>query len=66
MQKRPDETTSQWLSRLAVVARNLTQDQVEACAWMMGGNGCGWTPINLADGLEESSRTAERLEERQV
>jgi hypothetical protein len=50
MQKH-DETHDEYLARLAKVAINLTQDQVEACAWVMGGSGCGWTPESVSENI---------------
>lgn len=47
MEKIKGETTAQYLERLSRVAATLTQEQVDACAYVMGGSGCGWTPNNI-------------------
>jgi Fe-S cluster biogenesis protein NfuA len=58
-----DYTTSEWLAHLAVVAKALTQEQIEACAYMMGCSGCGWKNITLSEGLEEAAKQAKLLEQ---
>lgn len=51
MQKQPDETHAQWLERLSRIALTLTQDQIDACAYVMGGSDCGWTPNTVSEEL---------------
>jgi hypothetical protein len=43
MNKRPDETMGEYIARLYNAAETLTQEQIDACAYVMGGSGCGWT-----------------------
>ena len=43
MQKIPNETDEQYYRRMEEAAKTLTQIQIDACAWVMGGSGCGWT-----------------------
>ena len=62
MQKQDCETVSEWLNRLSVIAKNLTQEQIDACAYVMGASGCGWTLTSLSDSLDEESRKANRLD----
>jgi hypothetical protein len=35
------EPQSKYFTRLIEVAKTLTQDQIDACAWAMGATGCG-------------------------
>jgi hypothetical protein len=38
----------------------LTQTQIDACAWAMGGSGCGWTKENIkAQLLEDNQKFSE-------
>jgi hypothetical protein len=43
MERIKDETDEQYFKRLRRAAISLTQEQIDACAWVMGGSGCGWT-----------------------
>lgn len=43
------ETRLEMLQRFQRVARSMTQEQVDACAWLMGGYSCGWTPETLGN-----------------
>jgi hypothetical protein len=51
MQKQTDETPEEYYKRLLAAAQTLTQDQIEACAWVMGGSGCGWTKEKIIESL---------------
>lgn len=60
MNQTPQETSKQYLLRLAKCARQMTQEQVDACAWVMGGG--NWTPENVANMLEiEANIPTERI-----
>jgi hypothetical protein len=37
-------TFEQQMQSLIEATETLTQEQVNACAWVMGGSGVGWTP----------------------
>lgn len=37
--------------RMLAAAQTLTQDQIDACAWVMGGSGAGWTKQGVIDSL---------------
>lgn len=62
MQKQPDETRSEWLARLSRIAFTLTQDQVDACAYVMGNSDCGWTPKTISIELSVSSASVRSCE----
>jgi hypothetical protein len=49
------ETQEQWLQRLEAAPKTLTQDQIDACAWVMGGSGVGWTKQLILDSLSPIS-----------
>ena len=51
MQKRLDETQEEYYKRLLAAAQTLTQDQIDACGWVMGGSGCGWTQETIIESL---------------
>lgn len=51
MQKIKEETESEYHLRLLAAAQTLTQDQIDACAWVMGGSGCGWTKETIIEQL---------------
>jgi hypothetical protein len=51
MERHPDETEEQFHLRLLAAAQTLTQDQIDACAWVMGGSGCGWTKETIIEAL---------------
>jgi hypothetical protein len=51
MERQHDETEEQYHLRLLAAAQTLTQDQIDACAWVMGGSGCGWTRESVIDAL---------------
>jgi len=44
-------TLEQHLTRLAEVAKTMTQEQVAACAWVMGASNCGWNPENVSKNI---------------
>lgn len=52
MQPEPYETNAQWHARMADIAGKLSQDQVDAVQWVLGGRTGGhadsWTPAGLA------------------
>ena len=35
--------------RLIAAIQTLTQDQIDACAWVMGGSGAGWTKEKILE-----------------
>ena len=41
----------EYLTRLSMVAATLSQEQIDACAWVMGGSGCGWTKEKIIQSL---------------
>ncbi len=45
------ETFQEKMERLQKAAETLTQEQIDACAWAMGGSGCGWNKENVKDVL---------------
>jgi len=51
MEKQREETYQEYLARLAEVAKTLTPEQIEACAWVMGASGCGWTSEKISQAL---------------
>lgn len=51
MQKQAEETQEEYYKRLLAAAQTLTQDQIEACGWVMGGSGCGWTRETIIEAL---------------
>ena len=53
MEKIKQETIGQMLFRLSQVADTLTQEQIDACAWAMGGSGGGWTKEGIKTCLYE-------------
>jgi hypothetical protein len=48
----PKETDAEWHARMAALAANLTQDQVDAVQWMLGlpvgGTNGSWSPDAIA------------------
>ncbi len=53
MEQIKKETSIEYLERLKKVAKTLTNEQVEACAWVMGGSGAGWNPTNIELALDK-------------
>jgi len=53
MNKRLNETQAEYMARLYHAASTFTQDQIDACAYVMGGSGCGWTKENILKELDE-------------
>jgi S-methylmethionine-dependent homocysteine/selenocysteine methylase len=51
MNQTDNETYQEYLARLAKVAETLTQDQIDACAMVMGGCGCGWNKEKIIQAL---------------
>ena len=51
MNKHENETEEQFHRRLLAAAQTLTQEQIDACAWVMGGSGCGWTRESVIEAL---------------
>jgi len=43
MEKQEINTEVEHHLRMLAAAKTLTQDQIDACAWVMGGSGAGWT-----------------------
>ena len=54
MEKIKNETAVEYFTRLKQVVPTLTQDQINACAWVMGGSGCGWTKEGIADEINRA------------
>ena len=54
MQKIKDTTAVDYFTKLKQVVPTLTQDQINACAWVMGGSGCGWTKEGIADEINRA------------
>jgi hypothetical protein len=48
-----EETSQQYFARLKSAVQTLTQDQIDACAWVMGGSGAGWNKENISSSLPE-------------
>lgn len=52
MEQQKQETYPEYLLvRLAKAAKTLTSEQIEACAFVMGGDRCGWTSENIVKAL---------------
>jgi hypothetical protein len=51
MEPQKEETHKEGLIRLQAIAKSMSQSQIDACAWLMGG-GMGWTPETLALGYQ--------------
>jgi len=49
------------LKELEDAAETLTQTQVDACAWVMGGSGVGWTKNNIAEILRHDNKPENKL-----
>ena len=45
------ETEEEYFKRLEEAAKTLTQSQIDACAWVMGGSGCGWNKDSILNAL---------------
>lgn len=43
----------EYLTRLYNASESLTQEQIDACAWVMGASGAGWTRETLLQELNE-------------
>lgn len=41
------------LQRYQAAVKTMTQEQVDACAWLFGGYGSAWTPANCAARYQE-------------
>ena len=54
MERHKTETQEQFDQRLIAAAKTLTQDQINACAWVMGGSGCGWNKEEVVRALAEN------------
>ena len=52
MPPKKEEMTEQMFHRLEEAAKTLTQDQIDACAWVMGGSGAGWNKLWILQNLE--------------
>lgn len=48
------ETLTERLERYKNAALNLTQDQIDAMAWVMGGSGAGWDKDSVVDAIFRS------------
>jgi len=48
MEPEKHETMLEKLTRFKAATSSMTQEQVDACAWLMGAYSCGWTPETLA------------------
>lgn len=48
----------EWLQKLIKASETLTQMQIEACAWIMGGSGCGWTKKKMIEDLKTELKEA--------
>jgi hypothetical protein len=46
-------TLQQRLSIMIEAVDTMTQQQIDACAWCMGGGGCDWTKESLKERLIE-------------
>ena len=51
-----EEDFQGYLARLREAAKTLTQDQIEACAWVMGGSGCGWNREKVIEALTNETK----------
>ena len=51
MERVKPETEEQYHQRMLTAAQTLTQDQIDACAWAMGGPGVGWTKSSVIEAL---------------
>ena len=40
-------TFNQLMDKYAAAVNTMTQEQIDACAWIMGGSGVGWTKETL-------------------
>ena len=45
------ESWDEYFQRLEKAAKTLTQEQINACAWAMGGSGVGWTQENIMNSI---------------
>ena len=48
MEPEKRESMLERMTRFEAAAKAMTQEQVDACAWLMGAYSCGWTPETLA------------------
>ena len=48
-----DMTLEERMETLLTAASTLTQEQVDACAWVMGCSGADWTPIKIVEDLKK-------------
>jgi len=62
MEKILSPTQEQYLQSLIVATETMTQAQIDACSWCMGGAGCGWTKEKLKESLESDLTMARRLD----
>jgi hypothetical protein len=53
MQPPTEEPLEQYFDRLSVAASTLTQEQIDACAWVMGASAVGWNKIWILHDLEK-------------
>ena len=51
MEKRKTDSMDEFLNKLAIAAASLTQEQIDACAWVMGGSGADWTKGKIIQSL---------------
>ncbi len=51
MEKIKPLSDAEYFDTLRKAAATLTQDQIDACAWAMGGSGCGWTPEKVVEAM---------------
>lgn len=54
MEKKKLPTFKEKIENYIRAADSLTQVQIDACAWVMGGSGCGWTKEKIKDDLNQA------------
>jgi len=51
-------TFNQRMDGFIAAVSTLTQEQIDAVAWVMGGSGCGWNRDNITKELQEEKHEA--------
>jgi hypothetical protein len=52
------QTFNQIMDGYIAAVSTLTQQQIDAVAWVMGGSGCGWNRDNITKELQEEKHEA--------
>ncbi len=52
MDRKPPLTFEEHIKQMMATVETMTQDQINACAWCMGGGGAEWTKERLRNELQ--------------